>query len=321
MGNSEHIELLGKGAQRWNAWRREYESIAPLLDGADLRARRLRGYDLSGVNLSCADLRDANFRRADLSGAKLDGARLHRAFLSGTRIGAANFRHAVLYETLFANVDLSEALHLDTCLHKGPSVIDHRTLARSKRLPIEFLQGCGLPDAVIAEVASTERGSASYCSCFISYSSGDEGFAKKLFGDLQKNGVRCWFAPHSVRIGDKFSDAIEDGIQESERVLLVLSEHSLSSRWVETEVATTLEEETRRGTLLLFPIRIDDSVMTTTASWARNVRRLRYIGDFTRWRELREYAAALERLLDDLNRIPGRAHNKAMQPDRPSAGR
>ena len=34
-----------------------------------------------------------------------------------------------------------------------------------------------------------------FYSCFISYSSKDEEFAKRLHADLQSNGVRCWFAP------------------------------------------------------------------------------------------------------------------------------
>jgi len=300
MANSEHVGLLGRGAQRWNAWRREHPSTVPDLSGVDLRARMLRGYNLSGANFSGADLRDSHIRRADLSRAGLNGARLHRVFLSGTRIGAASFRRSVLYETLFANLDLSEALHLDSCVHKGPSIIDHRTLARSKALPLNFLRGCGLPDPVITELTMTGQGSVQYRSCFISYSGEDEDFARKLFADLQEHGIRCWFAPESVRIGDIVSNAIDDGIRESEKVLLVLSERALSSRWVETEVAATLEEEVRRESMLLFPIRIDDSVMTTTASWASNVRRLRHIGDFTAWRDDQAYAGALQRLLNDL---------------------
>jgi hypothetical protein len=43
-----------------------------------------------------------------------------------------------------------------------------------------------------------------YYSCFISYSSRDEALAQRLHADLQVDGVRCWFAPEDLKIGDEF---------------------------------------------------------------------------------------------------------------------
>ena len=37
----------------------------------------------------------------------------------------------------------------------------------------------------------------------ISYSSKDEPFANRLYADLQNKGVRYWFAPEDMKIGDK----------------------------------------------------------------------------------------------------------------------
>jgi len=47
-----------------------------------------------------------------------------------------------------------------------------------------------------------------FYSCFISDSSKDEEFAKRLFADLQTEGVRCWFAPHHVQSGKKLHEQI-----------------------------------------------------------------------------------------------------------------
>src|ERR1039458_7807048 len=38
---------------------------------------------------------------------------------------------------------------LSDCQFRGPCTIDHRTIQRSDRLPLPFLRGCGLPDALI----------------------------------------------------------------------------------------------------------------------------------------------------------------------------
>jgi hypothetical protein len=48
-----------------------------------------------------------------------------------------------------------------------------------------------------------------FYSAFISYSSKDEALAKRLYADLQAKGVRCWFAPEDLKIGDKFSTEID----------------------------------------------------------------------------------------------------------------
>ena len=48
-----------------------------------------------------------------------------------------------------------------------------------------------------------------------------------------------------------------------DKVLLVLSEHSILSEWVEDEVDQAFEEEQKRGKVVLFPVRLDDEVLTT----------------------------------------------------------
>ncbi len=39
-----------------------------------------------------------------------------------------------------------------------------------------------------------------YHSCFISYAHQDGNPARRLHADLQDHGVRCWFAPHNMKI-------------------------------------------------------------------------------------------------------------------------
>jgi hypothetical protein len=51
---------------------------------------------------------------------------------------------------------------------------------------------------------------------------------------------------------------------------------------------------------VLFPVRLDDAVLTTDEAWAAKLRDNRNIGDFRRWKEHDAYQKALERLLRDL---------------------
>ena len=98
-------------------------------------------------------------------------------------------------------------------MHSGPSFLDHRTLARSGRLPLQFLRGCGLPDNLIEYLPYLLNEAIQFYSCFISYSTEDQAFAERLHADLQNNGVRCWFAPHDIRAGKKIHEQIDEAIR------------------------------------------------------------------------------------------------------------
>jgi hypothetical protein len=196
-------------------------------------------------------------------------------------LGIANLTDTHLIETIFADLDLSGVAGLKTCKHHGPSIIDHRTLQKSGPLPIEFLRGVGLPDSLIEYLPSLFGQPIQYYSCFISYSAKDQEFANRLHGDLQNKGVRCWFAPHDMPIGGRLRDEIDAAIRMRDKVVLILSEPSIESDWVENEVETAIEEEKRRGQTVLFPLRLDDMVMDTSEAWAATLRRQRHIGDFT----------------------------------------
>jgi hypothetical protein len=267
------------------------------LSNADLSYAYLRGANLSGAtNLTYANLSHANLSGANLSGADLGATVLLKANLSG-----ADLSKARLYETGFVDVDLTKAIGLETCLHNGPSTVDHRTLQKSGPLPLSFLRGVGLPDNLIDYLPSLLNQSIQHYSCFISYSTVDEEFAKRLYADLQNNGVRCWFAPHDLPIGEDILGGIDAAVRLRDKVVLILSEHSIRSGWVKDEVTTAFEEEQKRGQRVVFPLRLDDAVMTTAEAWGSKLR-ARNIGDFLRWKDHDAYKKSFDRVLRDLQR-------------------
>jgi hypothetical protein len=139
-----------------------------------------------------------------------------------------------------------------------------------------------------------------FYSCFISYSSKDQEFAERLHADLRSKNVRCWFAPEDLKIGDKLRPSFDEAIRIHDKLMVLLSEHSVSSPWVEKEVETAFEKERREKRTVLFPIRLDDAVMETNEAWAADIRRGRHIGNFRDWKNHDSYKKAFERLLRDL---------------------
>ena len=97
-------------------------------------------------------------------------------------------------------------------------------------------------------------------------------------------------------------DTIHKAIREREKLLVILSEHSIASTWVEDEVTRAFSEERDRSETVIFPIRVDDAVMTSEKAWAVKIRDNRHIGDFRMWRDRDGYERAFARLLRDLRR-------------------
>jgi hypothetical protein len=243
----------------------------------------LRGADLAGANLGAASLLGANLCGADLSGSSLS--------------------NATIGDTVFGNNDLSAVKGLETVHHWGPSTIGIDTIYRSKgEVPESFLRGCGVPGQFIAYAKSLTANPIEFYSCFISYSSKDQDndFANELHTKLQAQNVRCWFAPEDLKIGDRFQERIEESIRLYDKLLVVLSENSVNSPWVEREVQAAFEKEQRQGTTVLFPVRLDDAVMDCTRAWAADIRRTRHIGDFRKWKDHDSFQESLDRLLRDL---------------------
>jgi hypothetical protein len=338
MSNRKHLAKLKKGIKAWNQWRKEHGDVVPDLSETNLSAANLGGAKLHGANLHDAILTGANLHGANLHGANLSWARLVGADLSGARLDQVNLASAKLHgadlheaelsETIFGETDLKDVKGLDTCKHRGPSTIDHRTLAISGPLPLAFLRGCGLSDwqieatklnleklsyrevdDILYRIAPLRYGQAiHFYSCFISHSTKDQEFVERLHADLQNKGVRCWFVPKDLKIGDPFrrriGEAIRRRIDEAirlhEKLLVILSEHSVQSAWVRDEVESCFEREKREKSLLLFPVRLDDAVTNTNASWAASIRGQRHIGDFREWKNHDSYRKAFDRLLKDL---------------------
>ncbi|HEY9141905.1 MAG TPA: toll/interleukin-1 receptor domain-containing protein [Bryobacteraceae bacterium] len=147
-----------------------------------------------------------------------------------------------------------------------------------------------------------------FYSCFISYSSQDRGFAERLHADLQAKGVRCWFASHDIHGGRKVHEQIDEAIRLYDKLLLVLSEHSIDSEWVKTEIAHARQKELNEKRQVLFPISLVPFAKIrewkcfdadTGKDSAREIREY-FIPDFSNWKDHGSYAKAFERLLRDL---------------------
>jgi len=281
------------------------------LFGADLTAADLTAADLTAADLTAADLSRANLLGADLTAANLTRVSLLGANLTKTNLDRANLSESVIWRTVFADLDLSCVGGLESVKHNGPSSIGIDTLYRSRGLiPDVFLRGCGLPDALIAYLPSllgTEE-AIQYYSCFISYSHKDEEFANRLHSRMRDEHLRVWFAPEDIKGGRKLHEQIEQAIRVYDKLLLVLSETSMKSEWVATEIYHARQREIKEKRKVLFPITLVP--FETIKAWkcfdadtgkemAREIREY-FIPDFADWKDHDCFEAGFKRLLEDL---------------------
>jgi uncharacterized protein YjbI with pentapeptide repeats len=293
MDRDEALRLLQGGREgiaEWNRRRSAGEEI-PDLDGADFIRADLVGANLSGADLSRATLRDANLNGADLVGANLSRARC--------------------WGTIFVDLDLSEVRGLDRVDHFGPSEISVSTLIRSRgKIPEVFLRGCGVPDPVIAYLPSLigAMSPIQFYSCFISYSTKDEEFARRLHSRMVQEKLRVWYSPEDIKGGKKLHEQIDEAIRVYDKLLLVLSQASLSSEWVRTEIRKARKAEVKEGKRKLFPIRLMD--FDVIRDWecfdadsgkdlGVEIREY-FIPDFSNWKDHDTFEAGFAKLLRDL---------------------
>jgi hypothetical protein len=286
-----------------------------------LRAAKLTGANFAFANLTRADFTDTDMRGATLAGANLTDTDLTRANLKGasfssailnrTGLKAANLQNALVSNTKFADCDLSEVRGLDSIRHYSPSSIGIETIYKSKgNIPDSFLRECGVPDSFITQMHSLvgAEGGIQFYSCFISYSSKDDEFARRLHGRMRDAHLRVWFAPEEMKAGNLLIEQIETAIRVYDKLLIVLSEASLQSEWVITEIRKARMHERQSAKRKLFPVRLVD--FETLRDWeyfdadsgkdlAIELREY-FIPDFSNWKDHDSFEAAFGRLLRDL---------------------
>ena len=94
---------------------------------------------------------------------------------------------------------------------------------------------------------------------------------------------------------------MEEALDRSDSLLLVLSAHSVKRSWLEKDVAIALKYEQHRHQRVLFPLLLDDAIMRAPQPWVAALASSRALADFTRWKEQDAYQHELQQLVQALN--------------------
>lgn len=333
------IQLNGldlSGADFRRAWLKSVD-----FTGSILRDCEFSETDISYCKFLDADLRGSSFTDAELSYCDFDRARLCGTVLNDTHtsecsfldtdfsdslmfktvfalalLKGANFEHVYLADAVFTGCsELHVAIGLGDIYFSGPSALDLETIRASiVELPIKFLEGIGYTHEEIEVLHALYSRGIRFYSCFISHAEADLRFAEKLRSDLIENNVSCWHYGHDMEGGKHWRTQVQTAIKLHDKLLLVCSHNSVFRQNVVEEIIDAIEMEQRSGEQKLFPIRLDNSILSRETSelarskvasgewrmnWVQYVQAY-HISDFRNWEDDEEYSLAVRKLIRDL---------------------
>jgi len=94
---------------------------------------------------------------------------------------------------------------------------------------------------------------------FVSYSHQDREFVDWLVLKLRHNGIDVWWDANELAVGDYIKDKIREGISVSSAFIIILSEHSSKSKWVQYELNSALLYNATKNNIKIIPIKVDGS--------------------------------------------------------------
>jgi hypothetical protein len=90
--------------------------------------------------------------------------------------------------------------------------------------------------------------------CFLSHSSGDKSFVRKLADNLTRVGVDVWLDEWEMEAGDSLRDSLGIALEKSKYVCLVISPKMVKSEWCRDEIVQALAIEKRRKSKVVIPL-------------------------------------------------------------------
>jgi len=93
---------------------------------------------------------------------------------------------------------------------------------------------------------------------FISYSHADKTFVDKLAAHLVKHDAHVWVDTWELNVGDSILNRVQEAIQESSALLIVLSKASVASEWCKKELNAGLMRELDEKRVIVLPVLVED---------------------------------------------------------------
>lgn len=93
---------------------------------------------------------------------------------------------------------------------------------------------------------------------FISYSHNDKAFVDKLAIQLVRRNVNVWLDRWELSVGDSLIERVQEAVDGSSALLVVLSKASTASEWCKKELSAGLLRELEEKRVVVMPVMLED---------------------------------------------------------------
>lgn len=131
---------------------------------------------------------------------------------------------------------------------------------------------------------------------FLSHTSIDKSFVRKLSADLRRYGHTVWIDEAEINIGDSLIGKIREGLDSVDYVAVVLSKASINSQWVQKEIEIACNREIDEKKIIVLPLLIENVELPGFLKG-------KFFGDFSNSDEYSEKLNLLLRSLGDSKTI------------------
>lgn len=264
------------------------------------------------------------FTRTNIDGIKFDGfseaTRKANGVLSpalaakATDIGA--FRNIIDDASLDMTISMMSARRRALSSLEGHSFQDGESYADRNAKHFSslteigaFLRSTTLTADEIQAFLRRYKTAAEARSFFISYSFRDSRIAEQLADRLGARGSVVWFAPDTMKSGAQISTQLDSGLYQADVLLVLVSQHSLTSDWVRREIQEFHRLQRHEPERKLCPIKLDGSWEPGSdfpgledeeaSAWFKG----HYALDFSTWQDPPAFSSAFERLAREFDVI------------------
>ncbi|MHC4404420.1 MAG: toll/interleukin-1 receptor domain-containing protein [Planctomycetota bacterium] len=93
---------------------------------------------------------------------------------------------------------------------------------------------------------------------FISHSSRDKGFVRRLAKTLIEYRHQPWLDEWEIKVGESITSRIQEGLSSADFVAVVLTAHSVESKWVDREWKAKYWDEVNQDQVTVLPLLVED---------------------------------------------------------------
>lgn len=126
---------------------------------------------------------------------------------------------------------------------------------------------------------------------FISYHSSDRDWVKKLKNALVEVGITVWMDKDEIRGGDRFAEAIEEGLKKSRTTVFVISQETLDSFWVKQEYYAAISLNSEDPQRRIIPLLLRDAKLQSS---------FLQIHQWIDFRDEAEFESSLQKLIEGI---------------------